>query len=271
MSRRSDRDRPLLAGRVKPTRTPPRKTVGPILRLSHHDASATKVEQTVPSLATALSTAVYAGKSLHRALTQFAGMISRLELAEVEVGRHFDQDPVELVQRRLDTLMLELSALCESKAKDGRMLFDGAWATPVIDYSGDVIDTVTLPAVSLATLGSDGIGGRLESLLSQRDNCLEYVGPATVLALLRSAILWIASERERVFRALAEVIEPLVSELEIIEANASALQDSADSDFCASLAEISRLTVLAQQPAGVPSVSAATPPGGLRLSHSDNE
>jgi len=271
MSRRSDRDRPLLAGRVKPTRTPPRKSVGPILRLSHHDAVATQVDQTVPSLGSALSTAVYAGTSLHRALTQFAGMIARLELTEVEVGRQFEQYPVDLCQRRIDALMQELSTLCESKAKDGRCLFDGSWALPVFDYSGKVVDTVALPQVSLTTLGSDGIGGRLDSILSERDNCLEYVGPATVLALLRSAILWIAAERERVFRVLAEVIEPLIAELEVVEANASALQDSADSDFCASLAEISRLTVLAQQPADVTSSPTASSPRGLRLSHSDDD
>ena len=270
MSRRSDRDRPLLAGRVKPTRTPPLQAVGPKLRLSRHDVPPT-VEQVAPTLASALRTAVYAGRSLHRALGHYGSMISRLEMAEVEASRCLHGDPADLVQRRIDALLMELDALCNSEAKDRRALFDGAWSTPVVDHTGVAVATVMLPIISLASLGSDGIGGRLDSLFAQRENCLDYVGPATVLAVLRSAILWVAAERERVFRVLADVIEPLVGELEVIEANASATSDASNSEFCASVAEISKLTIMSQTQRSAAAAQPAVDASNLRISHANDE
>lgn len=270
MSRKSDRDKPLLAGRIKPTRRPPAKQLsGPVLRLSHGNERAISSNSSGPNIQALLQNAEQIGNGLHEALGRYGRMVTLLETAGSTVRSMQLRDAGALLQRRLDSVLNEIEQVCLQPAADGVQLFDGAWSMPLLGSAGNIVSEISLPQISLASLGSDGVGGRLISVLSGCDNSLEGAGPATVGAIIRSAMLWIAAERDRLFQLLADIVEPVVAELEVVEANMSAMSSSTDVDFCAAVADISKLTIMAQRGAAGSRPANASQSSHLRLSNTD--
>lgn len=249
MTRKRTNDRPLFAARLRPFRRPPKSgnaPGAPALRLNHGTRPAAVASHPVVR---SLKIAEQVAESLHLALEVFARIIG--EVSELD----------ELVRRRVATkampadadvliadcaralAAIDQAATCADAF--GAPLFDGAWHADLLDGLGRFSTRVDLPRVAVDRLGSEGVGGRLTSLLTPAGECMLLDRPAVASAVIRSAALWLAGERERVFRILAEVVEPLVAEMEVIEANTCASQLAGDSILASDLAQITKLTALA--------------------------
>ncbi len=250
MTRKRTNDRPLLAARLRPFRRPPRPASAahdaPTLRLNHGGkAPAASAHPVLASLAIAEA----AANALHLALEVFARAIG--EVSELDdLGRRClsSGDATAQVPGIIADCARSLSAIDQAAScrdASGATLMDGAWFADLLDGMGKFYTRVTLPRVATSLLGSDGVGGRLSQVGPIGNSCGLLENPAVAMAIIRSAALWLAAERERVFRILAEVLEPLVAELEVIEANTTAVQLAGDSTLASELANVTKLHALA--------------------------
>ncbi|MCA9255525.1 MAG: hypothetical protein KDA33_07795, partial [Phycisphaerales bacterium] len=269
--RKRSNDRPLLAGRLRPFRRPPRPATGaPSLRLNH---GATAPAPTSHPVLHALVVAERTAGALHLSLEAFAriiGEVGELDLlTRRRMGSMSDSREAEAIiadaARSLSAI--DLASTCADI--DGAPLLSGAWYADLLDGLGRFSSRVTLPRVAVDSLGCDGVGGRLSEIGPSARGCLLLEEPAVAAAIIRSSALWLAGERERVFRILAEVIEPLVAELEVIEANTCATQMAGDAAMAADLAHITKLHALANAtPLGATVADDSSP---FRIRHNDDD
>lgn len=273
MKRKRTIDRPLLAGRLKPYRRPPQSAPqGSSLRLQSSTGEHHPVVSVPPNLAAAIDRAESVGHSLHVALEGYSRILTVVGRLEDELrtflDRGFSANPYleSNVADLLSRIDEEAIGVCDA----GRLLLDGRWQVELIDDSGKPTVTIKLPRIATDSLGSQAVGGRLSTLTQ-----VAAVSPAMALAIVRSAVLWLAGERERLFRVLADVIEPHVAELETIEANCSAANATEQADFAADLAGITKLHALAALQAFDARKSVQTRESGgdssLRIRHQDDD
>lgn len=250
--------------------------MAPALRLNHGaSAPSPSAHPVVGSLAIAERTA----EALHLSLEAFAriiGEVSELDmLAKRRIATISSRSESDAIAADCERSLaaIELASTCTDAS--GAPLFDGAWYSDLLDGMGQFSSRVTLPCVAVDSLGSDGVGGRLLSVGTDGNTCMLVERPAIASAIVRSAALWLAGERERVFRILAEIIEPLVAELEVIEANTSSTQMAGDAALAADLAHVTKLHALANsKPMGSsarPDVTVDGPPHAFRIRHQDDD
>ncbi len=288
MTRKGDKDRPLLAGRLKPYRRPPGAATGAIgLRLRTAvcvDDFPTAEAAASPSdhIAAAIHRAETIGSALHIALETYSRILSLVGQLEDTLRSSLDDDKTadDSLPAQLCDLLSMIDGVARQACDAHGPLLDGRWRGDLLDAAGRATVSITLPLICTASLGSDAVGGRLSALA-----VVSGQSPASAIAIVRSAVLWLAGERERIFRVLADVVEPAVAELEVIEANCASLSATDSADFAADLAGISKLHALAcqsREPSGdaaanahtlsgrVQSDRTRTAPGRLRLCHSDD-
>ncbi|MCB9852618.1 MAG: hypothetical protein H6819_05945 [Phycisphaerales bacterium] len=277
MTRKRTNDRPLLAARLRPFRRPPRPTgVAPALRLNH--GVSTPLPTAHPVLAS-LSVAERTAEALHLSLEVFAriiGEVSEIDmLAKRRIATYASQSDVNAIAADCERAIAAIESASTCTDALGIPLFDGAWHSDLLDGMGRFSSRVTLPRVAVDSLGSDGVGGRLSSVGPDGASCLLLENPAIASAIVRSSALWLAAERERVFRILAEVIEPLVAELEVIEANTASTQMAGDAALAADLAHVTKLHALANAkplgPSARPIVDGDDAQHPFRIRHQDDD
>lgn len=275
MTRKRTNDRPLLAGRLRPFRRPPRPAAanGPALRLNHGAKPPSVASHPVVN---SLKIAERVAESLHLALEAFARIIGEVSELDALVRKQLAGDAMQIDTDALiadaERALAGIEQASSCTDGSGAALFCGEWFADLLDGEGRFSSRVDLPRVAIDQLGSEGVGGRLSALMPHDGECLLLERPAVALAIVRSAALWLAAERERVFRILAEVIEPLVAELEVIEANTAAAQMAGDSVAAADLAQINKLHALANaKPLGDPASKDQPQPSSLRLRHQDDD
>jgi hypothetical protein len=273
MKRKRTIDRPLLAGRFKPYRRPPQ--AGPrdsSLRLQSSGGDRHLTVGIPANLGTAIERAESVGQSLHAALEGYSRILTVVGNMEDALRLMLNDNarPGLRVVSTIAELLSKIDAEAHGVCDAGRRLLDGCWRAELIDVAGNPTFAVTLPQIASDSLGSQAVGGRLSSLTT-----VATASPAKALAIVRSAVLWLAGERERLFRILADVVEPHVAELETIEANCSAATATDQADFAADLAAITKLHALA----ALQSINARQPAkhhqpndaGSLRIRHHDDD
>lgn len=280
MSRDRFRIRPLLAGQLRPVRTPPRATRSDqqsndpaphSLRISFESrADSTDLASTVEhdSPAACRSEAVDAALSIaDQTLQQVQSLLIELDDIWGRIGsaledsidhgacdaasrpiataavRIADADGFQSeIERRIDFIdCVAASTIYESVA-----LFDGAWSVSVqSEREPTGVCHLQLPQISAATLGSEQIAGRVVNLRAGQDCAVAMGNAASARAILRSALFQIIGHRESIAAFRRDVLASAM----VAEGIASEMTNAADAaifdpDFIGRAGAVTRVDAL---------------------------
>ncbi|MFQ5502880.1 MAG: hypothetical protein ACE5EQ_11375 [Phycisphaerae bacterium] len=262
MNKRNTHIRPLLAGRIRPYRRPPRpsedRSSGPDLRISHlpkeiteeshvnqpHAEDCLEVLDELRRVDAALRLATDGIESIQRILQDLSTRLPQPEdSSESDIAAHttyFDE-----VVHRIDRIV-------ETTEFDGVRLLDGAWSVTLADAAGKGVRVLRIRPLAARDLGHSRIGGFLTSFASHTAvlppaSPSQADGPARRRAVLRCAILQVAALREQVAVFQREAVTPLIQTLEVTVENTQAShQAGIDSDFAHQVGNLTRLDALVQ-------------------------
>jgi len=299
-NKRNTHIRPLLAGRIRPYRRPPRpcedRPSGPDLRISHlpkeiaedscvnqpHAEDCLEVLDELRRVDAAFRLATDGIETIQRSLQDLDARLLLLEDPPApDITAHtayFDQ-AVHMIDRTVETTEF-----------DGARLLDGTWSVTLADAGGKGVRVLRIRPLAARDLGNARIGGFLTSFTSHAAalppaSPSQADGPARHRAVLRCAILQVAAVREQVAVFRREAVTPLIQTLEVTAENTQAShQAGIDSDFAHQVGNLTRLDALVQDLQGgltskladknvqddFPSATSGKTFSGLTLSHDDS-
>lgn len=214
------RIKPLLAGRLRPHRTPPRdaRAAGPTLRIRFNDGPTTGPESTEPASGVdqaraALKTAADAlsaiQKILHELDESWQAVASRI-VEPAERNESSVQHPLAAIdaeQRWIDGRIAAIDLTARKARFAGDSLLDGRWSVSIQTVTDQSAQTLELPCIHTSRLGSQRVAGFVSSLATDGDNDMTIGRAADARAIIRFAQLQIAGEQEKIAAFLHDVID----------------------------------------------------------------
>jgi hypothetical protein len=241
MKRERCRIKPLLAGRFRPHRTPPRdaRTVpgAPSLRISFsaqndhpsdYRIEAASPAQGVSQARTALMNADQALNTAHSSLHLIDEAWKRIESSIVDpeasssAPRIRESKATTQEQREIDRLIEAIDHACADARYAGEHLLGGSWSVAIDDETGAASQSFTLPQINTSTLGSERIGGFISALATDGDYDVISGCVADARAIVRAAMFQIAGIRENIAEFLLAAVEPARSSMDVAAENAAA-------------------------------------------------
>lgn len=271
MNKDRSRIKPLLAGRIRPRRTPPQPGIAgsarAFLQISHacrHD-SASKLHagsihreldvagaagQSLAEAAAALRTADAAFLRIRTCLGRLVSTWQNIEREVQEVSSTIEltdaqTELLDRSQRKIDEELAAIDRIAVDAMHAGMPLLDGRCSIMLVCETSDAPRVAQLPHVSCCTLGSEHIEGFVSSLGAAGRNAVGKRRTAGARAVLQSALMQIDSYRDIVRQFLADAIEPNTSVSDIARENgAAAFSTVSDADFAEFVGSISPVDAL---------------------------
>ncbi len=271
MNKDRSRIKPLLAGRIRPRRTPPQPGIagstGAFLKISHscrhHAASelhagliGSELEFTKagnPSLDEAEAALRAADDAFLRIHLCLGKLVSIWQ--DIEQGVRVDSPAVELTneqadlldrsQRKIDEELAAIDRIAGDAMHAGMPLLDGRCSIMLVCETLDAPRVAHLPHVTCSTLGSERIEGFVSSLGAAGRNAAGMRRTAGARAVLQSALMQIEGYRETVRQFLADAVEPITTVSDVARENsAAAFSTVSDAEFPELVGSISPVDAL---------------------------
>lgn len=240
MKRDRCRIRPLLAGHLRPHRTPPRETramtTGPALRISFTAGSdlPSNFRFATESISTAfvqansaLMTADQALNTAYSLLQKIDNVWKHIEAQLIDEGAASDSAAPQLSapvdwQCEIDGLIASIDRACSEARCNGEHLFNGTWSIVIDEDNGAATKSLTLPRIHTSMLGNLRIGGFLTALASEGDYDVKSGCVADARAILRASMFQLAGMREEIAEFMATAVDPAQSSTDVATENAAA-------------------------------------------------